>query len=57
MFTVWTSWRDKDKRLKVAAADELDMAMHYAYQYVDEGPVTVREKNHNLCVIQKDQKL
>lgn len=56
MYTVWTNWKDKEKRLKVAAADKLETAMNYAYQYVDEGPVTVREKNHNLIVIQKEPK-
>lgn len=48
MYKVWTNWKNKDKRLCVAGSDTISVAVHYAYQYTEEGPVTIRKGNKTV---------
>ena len=53
MFYVWTNWYDKDKRLRVAGADNFSDAVYYGSQYADEGPVTIKEGNTILGTLDR----
>ena len=49
MYHVWT-YR-KGKTLKVASADSIEDAMHYAHQYTEEGRVTVKDGNGVIAIL------
>ncbi len=54
MFHVWTGPRNGT--LKVASADTIQSAMHYAIQYREEGPVTVRNGNKIIAMMSSTKK-
>ena len=49
MFHVWTD--NGTEKMKVASADTLTAAMHYALQYRDEGRVTVKDGNTIAAIL------
>ena len=52
-YAVWVDY----PRLKVAGADRLREAMYYAYQYTDEGAVTVRHRNRIVAKLSAGEAL
>lgn len=53
MHHVWVDY----PKLCVAKADSYDEAVHYAWQYIDEGKVTIRLRNKILLTLVKAPKL
>ena len=54
MYYVWTNWKDKNRRLRVAGSDSFREAMYYAGQYTEEGDVTVKLGNKILSTLMCD---
>ena len=49
MYHVWVT--SQGGRIRIASADTLEAAMHYAHQYRNEGRVTVNDGNRIVSVM------